>query len=72
MLILAFSRKGEPKARINEDLTRLQTVLARFQEVMFIDINSAGVRPGTAKCDAGAFLGLKTLLPVAKQVGQER
>jgi hypothetical protein len=71
MRILAFSGR-EAKALFNEDLTRLQAVLARFQEVMFIDINSVGVRPGAAQCDAGAFLGLKSLLPEAKQVGQER
>lgn len=76
MLILPGLRE-RPKGQFNEVLARLQSVLVRFQEVVFADLNvplnllwvSVRVRPGVI---LELFTALKLQLPEAKLVGHRR
>jgi len=76
MLILPGLRE-RPKLQFNEVVTRLQAVLARFHEVVFVDLNvplnllwvSVQARPGVI---LELFVAVRLQLPEAKLVGHRR
>jgi hypothetical protein len=76
MLILPGLRE-RPKAQFNEVLAQLQAVLARFHEVVFVELNvplnllwvSVRARPGVI---LELFGAVQLQLPEAKLVGHRR